>query len=260
LSDDLADSAGGSTRLLSADEAPPYIVHNPGAAGPFVLVGDHAGRAIPRQLAGLGLPAAALDGHIAWDIGAAGLGARLADRLGAAFVSQRYSRLVIDCNRAPARPDSICETSDRVAIPGNVALTEADRAARVAEIFAPYHARIAAELDGRTGPTALVSVHSFTPALAGEPRRPWRFGVLHLGDSPFSQATLASLRAAIGHDLIGDNEPYRMDGTDYTIPHHAVGRGLDYLELEVRQDLIGDAAGEAAIAALLAPILAGLAP
>jgi predicted N-formylglutamate amidohydrolase len=259
LGDNLADSTDGSTPLLSADEAPPYFVRNPGAAGSLVLVGDHAGRDIPRRLAGLGLPAAALDGHIAWDIGVAGLGARLADRLGAVFVAQRYSRLVIDCNRDPARADSICEVSDRVAIPGNVGLSAPAKAARVREIFEPYHARIAAELDGRGGPVVVASVHSFTPVLAGE-ARPWRFGVLHLGNSPFSQAMLNRLRAALGEASVGDNQPYRMDGTDYTVPHHAVGRGLDYLELEVRQDLIGDVDGEMAAAALLAPLLAALAP
>ena len=59
----------------------------------------------------------------------------------------------------------------------------------------------------------------------------------------------------MGADLIGDNEPYRMDGTDYTVPRHAIANGLDYLELEVRQDLIADPAGQAEVAALLAPLL-----
>jgi predicted N-formylglutamate amidohydrolase len=235
----------------------PYSVRNPGAASPLLLVGDHAGREIPPHLGGLGLPPGALDGHIAWDIGVAGLGARLADQLGATFIAQRYSRLVIDCNRDPARPDSICEVSDRVAIPANRGLDGAARAARVLDIFRPYHHRIAAELDARSAAgrdAALVSLHSFTPVLAGE-ARPWRFGVLQLGGSPFSEAMLAQLRVALGADVVGDNQPYAMDGTDYTVPYHAVARGLDYLELEVRQDLIGDAAGQTQVAALLAPML-----
>jgi predicted N-formylglutamate amidohydrolase len=250
-----SDSGQASTRLLGADEAPPFSVLNPGAGSPLLLVGDHAGRDIPRRLLRLGLPPGALDGHIAWDIGAAGLGEALAARLGATFIRQRYSRLVIDCNRDPTRPDSMPEISDRVRIPGNVALDAAARAARVGEIFEPYHARIAAELDGRARATVLVSVHSFTPVLAGA-ARPWRFGVLHLGVSPFSAAMLARLRAAFGEDLVGDNQPYSMDGTDFTVPHHAVARGLDYLELEVRQDIIGDAVGQAGIAAAIAPMLA----
>jgi predicted N-formylglutamate amidohydrolase len=253
-----SDSARSSTRLLGAGEAPPYSVLNPGAASPLLLVGDHAGRDIPRRLKRLGLPPGALDGHIAWDIGAAGLGENLAARLGATFIRQRYSRLVIDCNRDPARPDAMPEISDRIPIPGNAALGAAARAARTREIFEPYHARIAAELDGRAGRTVVVSVHSFTPVLAGA-ARPWRFGVLHLGASPFSAAMLARLRAAFGEDLVGDNQPYSMDGTDFTVPHHAVARGLDYLELEVRQDLIDDDAGQAEIAVAIAPMLAGAA-
>jgi predicted N-formylglutamate amidohydrolase len=128
----------------------------------------------------------------------------------------------------------------------------------VDEIFEPYHARIAAELDARTAGgrrPVVVCLHSFTPVLAGE-ARPWRFGVLHLGASSLSQGVLTGLRAAFGDDEVGDNQPYSMDGTDYTVPRHAVARGLDYLELEVRQDLIPDEKGRAAVAARLAPVLA----
>jgi predicted N-formylglutamate amidohydrolase len=46
-----------------------------------------------------------------------------------------------------------------------------------------------------------------------------------------------------------------MDGTDYTAPRHSRESGFDYLELEVRQDLIGDTAGQAAVADWLAPLL-----
>ena len=218
-------------------------------------MGDHAGRAIPQALGDLGVAAADLQRHIAWDIGVQGLGVRLADMLGACFIAQRYSRLVIDCNRDPARADAMPEVSDGTAIPGNVGLTAADRAARVADLFVPYHRAIAAELDARAGrPTLVVALHSFTPVMAGF-RRPWRFGVLHLGESPFCDAMLAALRAEGDDAPVGDNEPYVMDDVDFTIPHHAVGRGLDYVELETRQDLLADAAGQDAIAERLARIL-----
>jgi predicted N-formylglutamate amidohydrolase len=232
------------------------IVHNPGAASPFLLLGDHAGRHIPAELADLGLPAAELDRHIAWDIGVDGLGRRLAHALDAAFIAQTVSRLVIDCNRDPERPDAICEVSDGTPIPGNAGLPAAARARRIAEVFTPYHAAIAAELGARAArPTVVVALHSFTPALAGGPSRPWTYGVLHLGNSPFSAAVLARLRAEPDRPEVGDNQPYEMDGTDYTIPHHAIARGLDYLELEVRQDLIADAAGGQAVAERLARLL-----
>lgn len=244
-----------TTRLLAADEASPYSVRSEGAAGPFLLIGDHAGVAIPRQLGDLGLTPAALGAHIASDIGVDGLGERLSALLAATFIAQRYSRLVIDCNRDPARPDAMCEVSDGIAVPGNLGLDDAARAQRIDEVFRPYHDRIAAELDARAGsPTLLVSLHSFTPVMGGA-ARPWRFGVLHLPGSRFSDAVLARLRDTPGAGEIGDNAPYAMDGTDYTVPYHAVARGLDYVELEVRQDLLADAAGQDRIAALLAPVL-----
>ena len=243
--------------LLAPIERSVAIALNPGAASPFLLLGDHAGREIPRQLGGLGLPPAELDRHIAWDIGVAGYGALLAQALDAAFIRQRFSRLVIDCNRDPARADAIPEVSDGAEIPGNRALSAAAREARVAEIARPYHAAIAAELDARAArglATTLISLHSFTPRMNGFDR-PWRFGVLHADNSPYSRAVLARLRGELGEALVGDNEPYRMDEVDFTIPRHAGGRGLDYLELEVRQDLLAEAAGQAEIAKIVARLL-----
>jgi predicted N-formylglutamate amidohydrolase len=243
--------------LLAPDERSVAIALNPGAASPFLLLGDHAGREIPQSLADLGLPKAELDRHIAWDIGVAGYGALLSQALDATFIRQRFSRLVIDCNRDPSRADAIPEISDGAQIPGNHALTAVEREARDAQVARPYHAVIAAELDHRAArglPTTLIALHSFTPRMNGF-ERPWRFGVLHAGNSPYSKAVLARLRAEFGEALVGDNEPYRMDEVDFTVPRHAGGRGLDYLELEVRQDLLADAAGQAAIAAIVARIL-----
>ena len=194
--------------------------------------------------------------HIAWDIGVAGLGERLATALDAAFIRQAYSRLVIDCNRRPEAEGAMPAMSDGVVIPGNAALDEADRASRHDEIYLPYQARIAQALDARAAAgraTLLVSLHSFTPVMQGF-ARPWRYGMLHRGDSALSRRMLALLRAELG-ELAGDNEPYAMDSVDNTIPLHADPRGLDYLELEVRQDLIADAAGQDEVAGFLAPLL-----
>ena len=251
------DSVNGSITLLASDERTVTLVLNSGAASPFLLLGDHAGREIPASLADLGLPDAELSRHIAWDIGVAGLGARLSEALDAPFLRQRFSRLVIDCNRDPGRADAIPEISDGADIPGNRGLSPAARQARVVEVARPYHAAIAAELDARAArglPTTLISLHSFTPRMNGFDR-PWRFGVLHAGNSPYSRAVLACLRAEFGEHLVGDNEPYRMDEVDFTIPHHAGSRGLDYLELEVRQDLLAEPAGQAEIADIVGRLL-----
>jgi predicted N-formylglutamate amidohydrolase len=242
-------------RLLVAGDIDPVAVDNPGGCSDLVLLGDHAGRRIPAQLGDMGLGAADLERHIAWDVGVAGLGARLSERLDAMFIRQTYSRLVIDCNRGLGSDGSIPDVSDGTPIVGNAALGAAERAAREGEIFTPYHAAIGAELDRRAGRSAVVvSLHSFTPSLAGAVR-PWRFGVLHRGDSAFSAAVLRGLTEASGNE-VGDNLPYAMDGTDFTIPNHADPPGLDYLELEVRQDLIADADGQGRTAELLALVLA----
>ena len=251
------DSPAGSRRPVDAGEGEAAIVTNRGARGPFLLVGDHAGREIPSRLGTLGLSEPDLSRHIAWDIGVAGLGRLLAPRLDATFIAQRYSRLVIDCNRDPARADSMPQDSDGTVIPGNAGLTTAERDARIAQVFTPYHAVITAELDARAArglPTVVVALHSFTPVMQGF-QRPWRFGILHLGGSPLSDAMLARLRAEPDAGEVGDNEPYRMDDVDFTIPHHAIGRGLDYVELEVRQDLLADPGGQEAIAEGLARVL-----
>ncbi len=240
-----------------AAESPPWIVANPGADSPFLLLGDHAGQILPLWLTGLGLPPAELDRHIGWDIGVAGLGQALSRALDATFIRQRFSRLAIDCNRDPASPDAIPAVSDGTAIPGNTDLTPGERQARIDLIAQPYHARISHELDARAArglTTVLVALHSFTPRMNGFDR-PWRYGVLHDGRSAFSRAVLARLRGEFGPELVGDNQPYSMDGTDFTVPHHAGPRGLDYLELEVRQDLMADPPGEQAVAERLAKIL-----
>ncbi|MBP7817867.1 MAG: N-formylglutamate amidohydrolase [Phenylobacterium sp.] len=239
---------------MRRDDPSPVHVTNVGGACPLLLIGDHAGRAIPRRLDGLGLTSADMDTHIAWDIGVAGLGERLAARLDACFIRQTYSRLVVDCNRKPGAPAAMPEISDGVTIPGNLGLDTQTQAARRAEIYQPYQDAIGAELDRRAGrPTILVSLHSFTPVMQGVVR-PWRMGVLHRGDSAFSSRVLALLQRELG-EAAGDNEPYKMDDTDNTVPLHADPRGLDYLELEVRQDLIADAAGQDEVADLVARLL-----
>ena len=110
-----------------------------------MLICDHAGRRTPAALGDLGLAAAEWERHIAYDIGAAELSTRLAEQLGGAcLIQQVYSRLVIDCNRAPDRPDAIVALVDGVQVPGNLDLSPAERRARVEAIHAPYHAAIAA--------------------------------------------------------------------------------------------------------------------
>ncbi len=243
--------------MLAAGDPPPVTLHNPEGSSRFLLVGDHAGIATPSALGDLGLSEAERRRHIGWDIGVGGVGRALSAMLDATFVAQHYSRLVIDCNRDPASPDAVPEVSDGTTIPANLGLDDAARAARAAAIHAPYHAAIADLLDARGGGTIFIALHSFTPRMGGV-ARPWHAGVLHdVGDTRFALGVLAALRSE--PDLIvGDNEPYRMDGTDHTVPRHCLARALPYLELEIRQDLIAGPDGEIRWAQRLARIFAGL--
>src|SRR5690242_15485534 len=166
--------------LLAPDEPAPVRVLREDGRSDLFLTADHAGRCIPRRLGDLGVPATELDRHIAWDIGIAGVTERLSALLGATAVLQAYSRLVIDCNRNPEWPSAMPEVSELTPIPGNVGLSAAQRAARVREIFRPYHDRIGALLDARAAAgrrTVLVAMHSFTPVFKGE-RRDTQVGVL----------------------------------------------------------------------------------
>jgi predicted N-formylglutamate amidohydrolase len=249
-----------SQSLLTTEDTSPVTVINPAGASSFLLIGDHAGKAVPARLGSLGLSDAELSRHIGWDIGVGELGAALAERLDAVFVRQTYSRLVIDCNRSPDQPDVIAAVSDGTVVPANAALSEADRATRFREIHEPYHAAIDAELARRDMlglPATVIALHSFTPMMSGPMRdqaRPWQIGILHDGgDTSFAQALLAVLRTE-GDLTVGDNEPYRMDLIDYTVPRHAYPARA-YAEIEIRQDLLGSAEGCVAWADRLARLL-----
>jgi predicted N-formylglutamate amidohydrolase len=243
--------------LLDPDEPNAVTFDNEAGRSVFFLTCDHGGRAIPRRLGRLGLSELDTMRHIAWDIGIAGVSRLLSPLLDAALIVQTYSRLVIDCNRDPAVPSSILDLSEDTEIPGNRSLTQADRTARVQAVFRPYHDRIAAALDRRRAggrAAALVALHSFTPVFRGV-SRPWHVGVLFNRDARLAHPLLGLLRAE-GDLAVGENEPYRVtDLTDYTVPVHGERRGLPYLEIEIRQDLIMEPAGQAAWAERLARLL-----
>jgi predicted N-formylglutamate amidohydrolase len=252
------DSEADTSLLLGTEDVPPVWEKNAGGRSPFLLTCDHYGRLIPRMLGDLGMPADELTRHIAWDIGIAGVAEALSKHLDAHLVAQRYSRLVIDCNRPPAAPSSIPRISEATMIPGNQGLERDAAEARRQGIFDPYHRRIREVIGQRLRegmPTVLVSLHSFTPVYAGV-ARPWHVGALYHRDTRLPPLLLKLLRAE--SDLVvGDNEPYAVsDETDYTIPVHGEARGLMNSGIEIRQDLIADQAGERQWAERLARIFA----
>lgn len=236
--------------LLSAGDPAPVELVNEDSEHPVLLVCEHAGQAVPARLQGLGVSAAALDAHIGWDIGARAVTLLMARKLGAPAVLQRYSRLVIDCNRPPEASDAIPEVSDGVTVPANRALAPAERAARVTEIFDPFQQATSALLS-RPGRRAAFAIHSFTPVLAGR-ARPWDIGFLFRHDSATSRALQAAIGALRPDLTIGINEPYRIDDeSDWFVPRHGESSGLAHSLIEIRNDQIGTPAGQGAFADLL---------
>jgi predicted N-formylglutamate amidohydrolase len=240
------DGAEDNHLRLGPLDVPPVLEQNPAGASPFLFTCDHYGRLIPAALGDLGLPATELERHIAWDVGIAGVAERLAAALGAHLIAQRYSRLVIDCNRPPRAESSIPLVSEATIIPGNDGLSRAAAERRRELIFEPYHARINAAIDQRQRigkPTILVALHSFTPVYHGI-ARPWHIGTLYHRDTVLPPLLLSALRAEPGL-VVGDNEPYAVDdATDYTIPVHGERRWLINSGIEIRQDLIAHEAGQ----------------
>ncbi|HEY4134095.1 MAG TPA: N-formylglutamate amidohydrolase [Alphaproteobacteria bacterium] len=248
--------------LLQPQDPPAVERVNDAGRAPAVLVCDHASNAVPSRLAQLGLDDATLGRHIAWDIGAAMVGRALARMLDAPLLLPGYSRLVIDLNRDPGDPTAICVISDRSIVPGNRDLSGPVRRAREAEIFRPYHDAVAEAVAAKRAEVArpaVISLHSFTPVIAGwgheRQERPWHVGVLYHQDHGMAAAALAALRAR-GDLIVGDNQPYSArNGHGYTLAAHAEPAGLPNVEIEMRQDLIAEPAGAERMAAILAEAL-----
>lgn len=212
----------------------------------ILLICDHASNRIPKELGTLGIEAEALDQHVAWDIGAGAVTRGLAGRLGVPAALTTVSRLVIDCNRTPGHAGSIPAVSHGIEVPGNRDLPPGAREAREAAYFHPYHAAVAAELarleQGQAGRAVLVSIHSFTPVLAGL-TRPWHGGVPSAADRRLAEFFLAMLRAEPGI-VVGDNEPYSGRHPEgYSCQTHGDAQGRLNVLIEIRQDLLLEAAG-----------------
>ncbi len=217
---------------------PDSIVDGDPASG-FLILCDHASNALPQPYGTLGLPAAELERHIAYDIGAATVARTLAGALAAPAVLAPCSRLLIDPNRGLDDPTLIMKLSDGAVVPGNLGIDAAERALRIERYYRPYHQTIADRIDralalGR--PPDIISIHSFTPFWKTAPR-PWHIGILWEGDRRLPAAVIAEL-AADPALVVGDNEPYAGGLPGDTMDTHAVKRGLRHALIEIRQDLI----------------------
>lgn len=222
-------------------------------AADVLLLCDHASSAVPDDIA-LGVEAHVMARHVAIDIGAGPLNRALAGKIGAPAVLGTVSRLVIDLHREPDHPGLIPLESDGHAVSGNAGVS---RDERIARFHAPYHRAIATEVRCRR-PNLIVAIHSFTPRLeAGNaPQRRWEVGVLYNRDTRAAAPAVAWL-AAQGL-ITGDNEPYSGRLLNATLNRHAEANGIPSVSIEVRNDLIGDDAGVARWADILARMITHL--
>ena len=233
--------------LLQPRDVPPVGHLHQQANTPVLLVCEHAGNAIPSQLGTLGLSQAERHSHIGRDIGALAVARELANTLPGELIYQKYSRLVVDCNRPLGVPDFIPEVSAGVSVPGNVSLSDAQRAQRIREIWQPFSDSIEQTLDDRAQrsvPTVLVCIHSFTPTLNGVDR-PWHMGLLFNRGDALATVLAHHLRVEAADTVIGMNEPYVVaDDEDHTIPRFGEARGIPHVLIEIRNDLIRNTAGQ----------------
>jgi len=242
----------------SAEDGPYRRVEGDAAFG-LLLLCDHAANALPEAYGSLGLPPHEFHRHIAYDIGAAGVTERIAEALNAPALLTRYSRLLIDPNRGADDPTLIMQISDGAVVPGNATIDEAERNARIARYYEPYHTAISQAIDAalETGkPPILYSVHSFTSAWRGV-QRPWHVGVLWDKDSRLALPLLDAFQAIPGV-VAGDNVPYSGQLYGDTLYCHGTSRGLAHVLIEVRQDLIMTPEGQAEWGDRLADVLRGI--
>lgn len=225
----------------------------------WVVTCDHASNHVPADVGGgsLGLAAEDMARHIAYDVGAAGVAEGLGEALRAPVILGGFSRLVIDPNRGEDDPTLLMKLYDGTIIPANARADAAEVERRLAAWHRPYHAALAG-LMARPG-ARLLAIHSFTPRLRGRTPRPWHVGVLSGDDRRLTDPLLA--RLAREPDLVvGDNEPYAGHLPGDSVDRHALARGRLNALIEVRNDLIRDAAGQAYWAERLARVLADVQP
>jgi predicted N-formylglutamate amidohydrolase len=245
----------GTVEALDRD--PPAVeTVNAQGTSPYVLLCEHASNYIPARYGRLGLDAAQLQRHIAWDIGVAPIARELSRLLDAPLVLSGYSRLLIDCNRPTGVATSIPEISETTAIPGNLGLDADERAYREAAFYWPFQREVERLLDERQdrGASSIVfGVHSFTPVYKAFVR-PWHAGILFRKAKRLGNSLVAALQEP--GLIVAANEPYQIrDEGDYTVPVHGEGRGLDAVLIEIRQDLIVDRNGQMEWVKRLVPAL-----
>lgn len=222
--------------ILCADDPAPVDWVNRDSETAMLLLCEHAGNVLPNGHELLGLSYEQVNSHIGWDIGAAAVARKLATLLQAPLILQRYSRLLIDCNRPLDAEDSIPVSSDGISIPANFELSDGEKQARQSEIFKPLDRAINEGL-AKVKRRAAFSIHSFTPQLHDQQPRPWHAGFLTRTDHDTGNALIREIKRRKPDLRLVLNEPYSIDDeSDWFIPRYAESRGLTHCLIEIRND------------------------
>ncbi len=224
-------------------------------ASRWLVICDHATNRVPDWVAGgtLGIADEDMARHIAYDVGASGVAIRLAEKLGATVVLSNFSRLIIDPNRGEDDPTLVMQLYDGTVVPANRGLSRSGVEERLKRCYRPYHDAVT-KMAARRDDTVLVSVHSFTSQFRGRPERPWHTGLLFADDERLSLPLIKLLQQQHGL-VVGANQPYSGHLKGDTIDRHGIATGRQNTLIEIRNDLIGDDAGQTEWADLFANLL-----
>ena len=180
-----------------------------------------------------------LRSHRGWDPGAFEVGRELARALGAPYIAQRVTRLLVETNRSENHPQLFSEFTR--------ALSPDDRRQLMERYYRPHRRRVVEAVDEvlKYADVAIhVGVHSFTPIWEGEERRV-DVGLLYDPSSPLERDLCARWRDELRRvrpDLrIRRNTPYRgvADGLTKTLRRVFGTERYVGIELEMSQALVG---------------------
>ncbi|MEO1918389.1 MAG: N-formylglutamate amidohydrolase [Paracoccaceae bacterium] len=246
----------GSLRILAASDGAPVTTDNPRGSSAVLLICEHASQYIPASLNNLGLDDSTANSHVAWDPGALAVAKLLSTTLNACLIYANISRLVYDCNRPPDAPGAMQVKSEIFPIEGNRNLSDAAKEARISEIYLPFTKAVETQITARSKagrPTAIVTIHSFTPIYFGETRKV-ELGLLHDKDSRLADAMLA-LPSSMN---VRRNQPYGpQDGVTHTLQVHALKNGALNVMVEIRNDFITTEEDQVTVANELAQMIVG---
>lgn len=215
----------------------------PDARTKLLITCEHAAPGVPPECRGM-IPASVLRTHRGFDAGAMDLALILAARARSPLHLYCTSRLVVDQNRSPDRPEVFSRyTRD---------LPEAQRQRLLKDHHAPFRAAVARDLRSWLGSSksntrkprvAHISVHSFTPVLRGVRRGVdvgFLFDPARAFESRFVTQWMRELRRLEPRLVLRRNEPYRGTDDGHTTHLRTIFPDRQYagIELELNQRLV----------------------